>query len=201
MAEVHKITPEQADTVALTLASAFSEDPLMAWMMPAPGFFDRRRRFFLLEIRSNFRTGKQDMYVTADGHGVALWSPPGKWRLPPLEILKSGPDMLRVFGRRTVRALRTLSAVEGRHPHDEHWYLAVLGTHADHRGKGRGGEVMAPILRRCDEEGVPAYLESSNPRNIPFYVRQGFEPLEPIHVTPDAPVITPMRREPRPPER
>lgn len=200
MAGVRKISPHEADAVATTLASAFAEDPLMAWLMPDRGLPDRLRRFFLINIKSNFRTGKDDMYVTDDGRGVALWSPPGKWRLPPTEIMRSTPDMVRIFGRRLVRALRTLTAVEGKHPHDEHWYLAVLGTHADFRGKGKGGEVLAPILRRCDEEGIPAYLESSNPRNIPFYVRQGFEPLEAIHVTPDAPVITPMRREPRPPE-
>ena len=31
-----------------------------------------------------------------------------------------------------------------------------------------GTLLMKHALRRCDEEGVAAYLESSNPRNIPF---------------------------------
>jgi hypothetical protein len=42
-----------------------------------------------------------------------------------------------------------------------------------------------------------AYLESSNPRNIPLYQRHGFEAMGEIQVG-AAPVVTPMIREPRP---
>ncbi len=34
---------------------------------------------------------------------------------------------------------------------------------------------MAHALRRCDADGLIAYLESSNPRNISLYERHGFE--------------------------
>jgi hypothetical protein len=44
-----------------------------------------------------------------------------------------------------------------------------------------------------DETGLPAYLESSNPRNIPLYERFGFELLGVIQGG-DFPPITPMLR-------
>lgn len=53
-----------------------------------------------------------------------------------------------------------------------------------------------PVLG-CNEEGLPAYLESSNPRNIAFYARHGFEVREEVECGKGAPVCTTMWREPR----
>ena len=40
---------------------------------------------------------------------------------------------------------------------------------------GARDEVLAPVLERCDAEGVPAYLESSKESNVSFYRRHGFD--------------------------
>ena len=58
---------------------------------------------------------------------------------------------------------------------------------------GLGTVLMKHALRRCDEEGVPAYLESSNPRNISFYERHGFKIVGRIQ-SGSSPVLTPMLR-------
>jgi hypothetical protein len=55
---------------------------------------------------------------------------------------------------------------------------------------------MAYALARCDCDHAPAYLESSNPRNIPFYRRYGFEPLGAIQAG-SSPTLVPMLRRPR----
>ena len=47
-----------------------------------------------------------------------------------------------------------------------------------------------------DRDGLPAYLESSNPANISLYERHGFEVMGRIRVA-DSPVMTPMLRRPR----
>ncbi len=54
---------------------------------------------------------------------------------------------------------------------------------------------MEYALARCDRDHAPAYLESSNPRNIPFYRRYGFEPLGAIQVG-SSPTLVPMLRGP-----
>jgi hypothetical protein len=51
-------------------------------------------------------------------------------------------------------------------------------------------------VTRCDEEGMPAYLESSNPTNVPLYERHGFEVITEIQVA-DSPVVYPMLRTPK----
>ena len=52
---------------------------------------------------------------------------------------------------------------------------------------------LAHQLRRCDEEGVAAYLESTNPANLTLYERHGFRTVGRIEVAP-APPVHPMLR-------
>ena len=39
---------------------------------------------------------------------------------------------------------------------------------------GLGSALIKHGLRQCDAQGLPAYLESSHPRNVPLYERHGF---------------------------
>ena len=55
---------------------------------------------------------------------------------------------------------------------------------------------MEHTLPKCDAEGAMAYLESSNPRNVPFYLRHGFE-VKHVVQTGSSPTFTLMAREPR----
>ena len=79
------------------------------------------------------------------------------------------------------------------HPTEPHWYLAIIGVEGAKQGRGLGAQLMEPALARCDEQGLIAYLESSNPANISLYQRHGFEVIGEIRVG-DAPVVTPMLR-------
>ena len=58
--------------------------------------------------------------------------------------------------------------------------------------------LLAENLARIDELGMPAYLESSNPKNVARYERLGFERIGEF-TTPDASrAVATMWREPRP---
>jgi len=95
--------------------------------------------------------------------------------------------------------LRLLNLVEGMHPHEPHWYLATLGTAVELQGQGVGSALMQPVLEHCDAEGLPAYLESSKERNVPFYRRHGFEVVKEVPLPGGGPKLWTMWREPRPP--
>ncbi len=79
------------------------------------------------------------------------------------------------------------------HPREPHWYLPLIAADPARQGQGLGTALMTAALERIDADGRPAYLESSNPRNIPLYERFGFERIGEIR-TETSPVLTPMVR-------
>jgi predicted GNAT family N-acyltransferase len=43
------------------------------------------------------------------------------------------------------------------------------------RGADLGGRLLTHCLTKVDADHVPAFLETPNPRTVPFYQRHGFE--------------------------
>jgi GNAT superfamily N-acetyltransferase len=132
-------------------------------------------------------------YVSADFCGAALWLPPG--------VHPNGEALETIF-RDTAKSehlddlLATFEKMEQWHPEEAHWYLPLIGVEPNAQGKGLGAELMRHAVARCDRERALAYLESSNPRNIPFYRRFGFEVMGEIQMG-AGPLVTPMLRRSR----
>lgn len=180
------------------LADAFRDDPVFEWLIPpaAPRRDAKMLTFFTSMARSYLRRDKH-VYVVGDGEAAALWSAPGAWTLPMSEMLRETPSAVKAFGRNTFRAVRTQLQVESLHPKEPvHWYLGYLGTRCDSQGQGLGSAMLREVLDQADAAGVPAYLESSNERNLTLYKRHGFDVVEEIRALGDGPRIWRMWREP-----
>jgi GNAT superfamily N-acetyltransferase len=196
MVEAHLADGPELGAVAGAVARAFHDDPVMTWLF---GDDDARRlrrlhRFFPHEARRHRRQG--EVLTTAGHEGGAFWDPPGKWKTPWWEVLRSLPVMVPAVGPRLRRGLRGLELIERAHPREPHWYLAVVGTDPAHRGKGVGAALIDPVVARCDATGTPAYLESSKADNVPYYERFGFTVTGQIDL-PKGPPLWPMWRDPR----
>jgi ribosomal protein S18 acetylase RimI-like enzyme len=101
-------------------------------------------------------------------------------------------------GARAPEVLALFERMERAHPDGpSHYYLSLLGTHPDHRGKGLGMALLADNLVKIDSEGMPAYLESSNPENDPRYERLGFERVGEFERPDGQLTCSTMWREPR----
>jgi ribosomal protein S18 acetylase RimI-like enzyme len=200
MTEVKDAAETDIDGVADSLVSAFHDDPVMLHMFPNDKGRERKlRALFLSESRRALTRGA--LHTTAGGtaQGGAIWMAPNKWKTGGVELLGQIPLLIRMGLGSTSRALGVLGKMEKVHPEEPHWYLAVLGTATEHQGKGVGSALIAPVLTKCDAEGIPAYLESSKESNIPFYRRHGFEVTDEISVK-NGPTLWPMWRDPRPPD-
>jgi ribosomal protein S18 acetylase RimI-like enzyme len=187
-----------ADRVGSVLADAFTDDPVIGWLIP----FDvdnRSKRlvtFFTSMARSYLRRAKF-VYLAGDGKGAAMWSAPGSWALPMTEVAREALPSLRAFGRNLPRALRTQLEVEAEHPKDpKHWYLGYLGVRCDHQGQGIGALMLREVLDHADAAGVPAYLESSNEKNLSLYERHGFAVTKSYPALGRGPTIWRMWRDP-----
>jgi GNAT superfamily N-acetyltransferase len=193
----------RVEGMAHALAGAFYEDPVFSWVLR----HDPRRlailhRGFAMFLRRIWLEHEQT-YTTAGTAGVAVWEPPGMWKLGVGRQLSLLPAMLGVFRRHSPRVLRSLTVIEGGHPaepeHPPHYYLAFLGVSPPWQGRGLGGALLAPVLERCDQERTPAYLEASTPRNRALYERHGFAVTEEFALGRGAPSQWRMWREPKAP--
>lgn len=187
-------TATAADEAAVidVLTLAFSADPAARWSYPDP-------RQYLTHVASFFKAfgGRAFAHGSAyyvDGYaGAALWLPP--------DIHPDEETMIALLQRDAPEQIQedafTVFEQMGRyHPSEPHWYLPLMGVDPCHQGKGYGSALMRHALTRCDRDKKPAYLESSNPRNITLYERHGFEALGAIQVG-TSPTMVPMLRKPR----
>jgi GNAT superfamily N-acetyltransferase len=193
--------------MAAQLAATFYDDPVIGHLFRNPA---RRpaglRAYFGTQMRADYlRFGGCYLAESESGghricRGAAIWAPAGKPLLGGLVGAFALLPVLPYVARNWVTTLRLLNLVEGMHPHEPHWYLATLGTAIDVQGKGVGSALMQPVLEQCDREGLPAYLESSKERNVPFYRRHGFEVVNQVRLPgKGAPLLWTMWRDPQGP--
>lgn len=186
--------------LARTLGRAFHEDPVMTWLLP-----DRTRRtkglsrMFATMARHHFIAGGGTEVAQrgAEIGAAALWDPPGRWQQSWRQELIMLPAFALAMGRYAERGRQVSELMKENHPEEPHWYLAVIGSDPTVRGTGFGQLLMRSRLDRVDAEHAPAYLESSNPDNIPYYQRFGFEVTGEIVLPGDGPSLVPMWRQPR----
>jgi ribosomal protein S18 acetylase RimI-like enzyme len=184
-------TDDQSRLIA-TMSLAFSTDPAVRWMYPAPETYLEYFPQFVSAFGGRaFESGTA--HFIGDVQAVALWLPP--------DIQPDEEALMNLF-QRTVpeqnqQALFSMFEQMGDyHPHEPHWYLPLIGVDPIQQRKGYGSMLLEHAIKVCDEDQMPAYLESSNPENIPLYQRHGFEVLGIIQAG-TSPPVTPMLRHPR----
>ncbi|MCY3636954.1 MAG: GNAT family N-acetyltransferase [bacterium] len=208
MLEIVRMGLERRDQIAAIWADAFEPDPMMRWVFPDDSTRQKslmRWWGFLLDR----------MPPGAELHGTRVDGCVAYWQSPRSETNASGTAddssgqsdwqaefvamMTELLGDLFPSRMEALGKMQQARLTEPHWYLSVLGTSPDQQSKGLGSRVLAPMLERCDRNGVLAYLESTNPANVGFYRRHGFESIDEFYLA-DGVLITPMSREPHPPE-
>ena len=179
-----------AATGIITLA--FASDPVARWTYPDPDqYLEHFPEFVRAFAGKSFSEGTA--YLAPDGGGAALWLGPG---IQPNEDELLGlvwSSMSDEVQRDLFPLFEQMAAF---HPNEPHWYLPMIGVEPSRQGSGVGSALLQHTLATCDADGLPAYLESTNPKNIPLYERFGFEQIGVIR-SGDAPPMFPMLRRPQ----
>jgi ribosomal protein S18 acetylase RimI-like enzyme len=200
MIAVERMTPGLLDRATLTVARAFEDDPMFAWVFPDP---QHRPRSLQVLNRVPLRYAMRYGHVahSHDAKAVAIWIPPG-------QAVSIG-GMAR-FGLLTVpfrigfRAFGTFAGANDvmgkihktRVP-EPHWYLLIVAVDPELQGHGAGTALLKEGLARADQSNQPCYLETSNERNVPFYERFGFKVITKVPLGPGGPPGWAMHRSPR----
>ena len=183
---------DEQSSVVQTITLGFSADPIARWIWPDAEVYLKTMPLFAVAF-GGAGFDHSTVYATNCGHAAAMWLPPG---------VASDDDAIEAIFEETVAADRMdeigsfFEQMGSFHPHEPCWYLPLIAADPAQTGRGLGAALMKHALQKCDQQGLPAYLESSNPRNISLYERHGFEVMGKIE-TPSSPLMTPMLRQPR----
>jgi ribosomal protein S18 acetylase RimI-like enzyme len=184
--------PTDSPAAVGVITMGFSTDPVARWVYPEAADYLRWFPPFIRAFAGKaFETNSA--YCAKGFAGAALWLPP---EVEPDEQALMDLVRISVAPSRMDELFRVLELQGAAHPKGAHWYLPMIAVDTFMQGKGIGSDLMRYGLARCDEEGLPAYLESTNPRNISLYTRFGFEIQSQIQVGGSPPMFT-MLRSPR----
>ncbi len=197
---VCEISEAEAERAVASLTLAFATDPVIRRFYPDP--LDHQTHFSqMMRINLAPAIASRSAHCVEGMSAVAVWFRPAG--------AADEVDAERDRGRRTNALIAETARTEGNddlfvalgemekhHPRVPHWYLMSIGVDPFRQGEGLGSLLMEHALPMSDADGTLAYLESSNPRNVPFYQRHGFDVIEVVQIG-DSPTFTLMAREPR----
>lgn len=169
-----RAAPEDVDDVVAILVSAFYEDPTWSWAFPDPSLrAEQHGRLWSIFVGGALRY--QSVWLSAGNTAASVWIPPHGTDLSDEQEAALEPTVVDMLGAEAPRVMDTFDRFDRAHPRDvPHFFLSLLGTSTVHRGHGYGLDLLAQNLRLVDEQQQPAYLEASNPANVPLYARYGF---------------------------
>lgn len=185
---IRTASTQERDQVIKSLVAGFTTDPLARWFYPDAASYIQSAEAF--DAFGGASIDGDTTFVTENLEGVALWMAPGvepdEERMIQIFEATIRPEVLEeVFG--------VFEAMDEYHPEETCWYLPLIAVDPFYQGNGFGSQLMKHALSKIDEAGLPAYLESSNPRNMSLYERHGFETMGQIQIG-SSPPVHPMYR-------
>lgn len=194
--DVRPATIEDRELLARIGAEGFALDPVLGWVFQDESTRPGRLLLLFGGLVDDFLPDRGVVHLAGDASAAF-------WREPSFDAVSTAADRVDAAGDEapdlTAGELERLAilgaAMELHHPHDPCWYLNVVSTLPSHQSRGLGAAVLRPMLERADADGLPCYLESTNPRNRTLYRRHGFEDRDEIPLD-GGPSMLAMWREP-----
>jgi len=190
-ASVEVIEPADRWRGVAALTLAFAGDQFTRWAWPDPYQFAT----YWPRIAEGYAGRAFDCgtaHVLENFAAVALWLPPGA----ESDEATFGELIAESHGGQIPRDFSAVGEQMAQfHPAGELWYLPMIGVDPVAQGRGLGSALLRHGLAACDRDGLPAYLEATNPRNRALYERHGFRVVGVIQAG-SSPPLWAMLREP-----
>jgi ribosomal protein S18 acetylase RimI-like enzyme len=199
---IERLRAGQAAEAGDLLASSHSSYPSFRHLFPDEHVRRRVLRSFMTAAARDASVHARAMIACDDDGivGVALWMPPATFPMSARRKARMTPGLLRaaLVARGSFPAfVRVGTVLERAHPGGPSWYLQALGVHPRAQRGGIGRQLVLPALALADEAGLACHLHTSDPANIAYYQRFGFEVSHPaIQVFANGPDYIGMTRPP-----
>lgn len=176
---VRPAEPRDVPAIAATLTVALAGSRWARWALPADGQVQRLTRLNEL-VAGHGGVASGGTWVVDDVSAVAAWEPPeGSGDPVPADVTAAlAREVPRLHDARAAVVTATEALVSAARPSAPHWWLATVGTRPRARRHGLGGAVLAPVLQRCDTEGVAAAAAVHTWANVRWLRRFGFDVIE-----------------------
>jgi ribosomal protein S18 acetylase RimI-like enzyme len=152
------------------VVTAFAADPVIRWMYPEAWRYLEHYSPFVQAFGGQ-AFGEDTAWTCGDFKATAIWLSPQS-RLDDDAIVKHLEATIDPVKRADL--FDVIGQMDATHPSEPHWYLAWLGVDTAMQGRGLGNTLLEHCLHAVDIDHAPAYLDNTNPRNIPFFERLGF---------------------------
>ncbi len=153
-----------------TIVTAFTTDPVIRWFYPEAWRYLAHYGHFV-ETFGGQAFAEDTAWTFGDSAATAIWLSPAS-RLDGAAIVHHLEST--VESEHLGDLLEVIDQMDAKHPAEPHWYLAWLGVDVALQGRGLGNELLARCLEVVDATHTAAYLDNTNPVNVPFYERHGF---------------------------
>jgi len=177
--EIASVEKRHERDAARVLADALVDDP--GWIAVGPRGRTRRRRMLRGHQRGVLalarRTGGPVHGAFSAGRltGAAILFDEGRWPPPWWSLAFEARGMAPAGPGTVLRGLRAQERLQAAHPDDPHVYVWMLGVDPAVQRQGAGRALLGSTIADADARGLPVYLETSNPDNLPYYGSFGFE--------------------------
>ena len=177
---IARLREDQIDIAANILARAFQLDPPMVYTVPDAAERARLLPSFMKTFVTYASVFGDPLTTAEKPEAVALWLPLDDLRETPERDRQAGIDQIpAILGTEAFRRMMHIAEISGRFHRrsasGKHLYLMFLGVEPSRQGQGLGSALIGAMLARADAEGLPCYLDTFQPRNVPLYQKHGFK--------------------------
>ncbi|RKR82003.1 acetyltransferase (GNAT) family protein [Mucilaginibacter gracilis] len=168
--------------LAESLYNSLSDDPFyIALLKPLAGEAAKKTALLkYLDYSMQEATQYGRLFIPdGDPNGVSIWARPMDESAETAKKLAKKSFIRQNIGKHSLHIYDLINAfmadkVQQSIP-DDAWYLSILGVNPARQGQGLGSALVRGVLQDTDRLMKPTYLETFNPKSLPFYQRLGYE--------------------------
>lgn len=180
---MRKSVPADKSVILDILTRAFDDNKSVNYVVRQDqNRVDRIRK--LMDYSFNMCHAFGDVWISEDQQACALILFPDKKRTTFRTLLWDFKLAMSVIGIARVGAvLKREAMIKSNHPREPFAYLWFMGVNPQVQGKGLGTTFLQEVIRSCERNKRPIYLETSMEKNLPFYKNNGFEIFQSLQLS------------------